>query len=85
MPHEICIARADPMHLDHRKENAESMKSTDVLRRWAVADSLETYLIRNWGSGYFSIKDMARAGTLMTVLAALCVAASVETSRLAGW
>jgi arginine decarboxylase len=33
------------------------MKSTDVLRRWAVADSLDTYLIRNWGSGYFGIND----------------------------
>ena len=33
------------------------MKSTDVLRRWAIADSLETYLIRNWGGGYFSISD----------------------------
>jgi len=33
------------------------MKSTDVLRRWSIADSLDTYLIRNWGGGYFSIND----------------------------
>jgi len=38
-----------------------------------------------YSSGYFSIRDMARAGVLMTVVAALCVAASVEASRLAGW
>ena len=38
-----------------------------------------------YSSGYFSIRDMARAGLLMTVLAALCVAVSVEASRLAGW
>ncbi|MFH0901332.1 MAG: biosynthetic arginine decarboxylase [Pseudomonadota bacterium] len=33
------------------------MKSTDVLRRWSVADSLDTYAIRNWGGGYFSISE----------------------------
>ncbi|MBI4510313.1 MAG: biosynthetic arginine decarboxylase [Deltaproteobacteria bacterium] len=33
------------------------MKSTDVLRRWSIGDSLETYAIRNWGSGYFSINE----------------------------
>jgi len=33
------------------------MKSTDVLRRWSIADSLETYAIRNWGGGYFNIND----------------------------
>jgi arginine decarboxylase len=33
------------------------MKSTDVLRRWAIPDSLETYLIRNWGGGYFTINE----------------------------
>jgi arginine decarboxylase len=33
------------------------MKSTDILRRWSVADSLDTYLIRNWGGGYFSINE----------------------------
>lgn len=38
-----------------------------------------------YSSGYFSIRDMAKAGLLMTVLAALSVAVSVETARLAGW
>jgi arginine decarboxylase len=33
------------------------MKSTDVLRRWSVADSLDTYFIRSWGGGYFSINE----------------------------
>ncbi len=33
------------------------MKSTDVLRRWSVADSLDAYLIRHWGGGYFSINE----------------------------
>jgi arginine decarboxylase len=38
------------------------MKSTDVLRRWSIADSLDTYLIRQWGGGYFGISER---GTLM--------------------
>jgi arginine decarboxylase len=33
------------------------MKSTDVLRRWSIADSLDTYLIRQWGGGYFGINE----------------------------
>src|SRR5438105_4544660 len=33
------------------------MKSSDVLRRWSIADSLETYAIRNWGAGFFNIND----------------------------
>ena len=33
------------------------MKSNDVLRRWTIADSADTYAIRNWGGGYFGIKD----------------------------
>ena len=32
-------------------------QKNDVLKRWTVADSLETYAIRNWGEGYFSIGD----------------------------
>lgn len=38
-----------------------------------------------YSSGYFSIGEMAKAGVLMTILASLCVAASVELGRLAGW
>src|SRR5215470_15439708 len=38
------------------------VKSTDVLRRWSIADSLDTYLIRQWGGGYFGISDR---GTLV--------------------
>ena len=33
------------------------MKSMDVLRRWSIADSVETYAIKNWGGGYFNISD----------------------------
>ncbi len=32
------------------------MKS-DALKRWTIADSLETYAIRNWSGGYFTIAD----------------------------
>jgi arginine decarboxylase len=33
------------------------MKSTDILRRWSIADSYDTYLIRQWGGGYFGVND----------------------------
>jgi arginine decarboxylase len=33
------------------------MKSSDLLRRWSVADSLETYAVRNWGNPYFGINE----------------------------
>jgi arginine decarboxylase len=33
------------------------MKSSDVLRRWTVADSLDTYLIPKWGGGFFSVSE----------------------------
>ncbi len=33
------------------------MKSTDVLRRWTVQDSIETYGIRGWGGGFFTIDE----------------------------
>ena len=32
-------------------------KQNDVLKRWSVADAFETYAIRNWGDGFFSIND----------------------------
>ena len=38
-----------------------------------------------YSSGYFSMKDLARAGIYMTVAAAGCVAFSVFVNRLAGW
>src|SRR3990167_5385715 len=31
--------------------------SIDPLRRWSVADALETYGLSRWGSGYFSVND----------------------------
>jgi arginine decarboxylase len=33
------------------------MKSSDVLRRWTIADSMETYAVRNWGGHYFNINE----------------------------
>src|SRR5438132_581622 len=33
------------------------MRSSDLLHRWSVADSLETYSIRDWGSGFFGINN----------------------------
>jgi sodium-dependent dicarboxylate transporter 2/3/5 len=38
-----------------------------------------------YSSGYFSMKDLARAGIYMTVAAAGCVALAVFVNRLAGW
>jgi sodium-dependent dicarboxylate transporter 2/3/5 len=37
-----------------------------------------------YAAGYFSIKDMAKAGVLMTIAAALCVAASQFVLRAVG-
>ena len=38
-----------------------------------------------YSSGYFSIRDMARAGVAMTVGAAACVAVSVGVNQWLGW
>ena len=38
-----------------------------------------------YSSGYFSIRDMARAGVAMTVAAAACVALSVGVNQWLGW
>ena len=43
---------------------------------WSVKDRRRSFRIR---SGYFSIRDMAKAGILMTVAAAACVAATQHT------
>ena len=37
-----------------------------------------------YSSGYFSIKDMAKAGVWMTLAAAACVAATQYLARMAG-
>ena len=37
-----------------------------------------------YGAGYFSIKDMAKAGVLMTIAAAACIAVSIGAVRLVG-
>jgi len=33
------------------------MTTTDLLRRWSVADSIDTYAVRGWACGYFSVND----------------------------
>src|SRR5258708_39074052 len=33
-----------------------------IPRRWTVADSVETYAIRAWGSEYFSVNDSGNVG-----------------------
>ena len=36
---------------------AKAMLAQDPLRRWTVADALETYGIQRWGCGYFAINE----------------------------
>ena len=33
------------------------MANTATPKRWTIADSLETYSIRQWGAGYFGVND----------------------------
>lgn len=34
-----------------------AMTSGDMLHAWSVADAMETYRVRQWGAGFFSIND----------------------------
>ena len=78
----ILVALATDLHLDVWSVVAPAA-FTSSLAFILVSEGPTTII--PYSSGYFSIRDMARAGVLMTVVAALCVAASVEASRLAGW
>lgn len=70
----ILIALARDLHLD----------AWSIVAPAAFASSLAFILVTEgpttvipYASGYFTIKDMARAGTWMTLIAALCVGLSV--------
>ena len=78
----ILVALATDLHLDVWAIVAPAA-FTSSLAFILVSEGPTTII--PYSSGYFSIGDMARAGVLMTVIAAVCVAASVELSRLAGW
>jgi arginine decarboxylase len=36
---------------------AKALSSTDPLRRWTLADALDTYNIARWGCGYFGVNE----------------------------
>jgi sodium-dependent dicarboxylate transporter 2/3/5 len=78
----ILVALATDLHLDVWTIVAPAA-FTSSLAFILVSEGPTTII--PYSSGYFSIGDMAKAGVLMTVIAAVCVAASVELSRLAGW
>jgi arginine decarboxylase len=42
------------------------MKSSDVLRRWTIADSLDAYAVRNWGNPYFTVNDKGNVQVMPT-------------------
>ncbi len=35
----------------------KALAATDPLRRWSIADALETYNVNRWGCGYFGVND----------------------------
>jgi sodium-dependent dicarboxylate transporter 2/3/5 len=78
----ILVALATDLHLNVWSVVAPAA-FTSSLAFILVSEGPTTII--PYSSGYFSIRDMARAGLLMTVLAALCVAVSVEAGRLSGW
>jgi sodium-dependent dicarboxylate transporter 2/3/5 len=78
----ILIALATDLHLDVWTVIAPAA-FTSSLAFILVSEGPTTII--PYSSGYFSIRDMARDGVLMTLLASVCVAISVELARLAGW
>jgi sodium-dependent dicarboxylate transporter 2/3/5 len=78
----ILVALATDLHLNVWSVAAPAA-FTSSLAFILVSEGPTTII--PYSSGYFSIRDMARAGLLMTVLAALCVAVSIEMGRLSGW
>jgi len=75
----ILVALATDLHLDVWATVAPAA-FTSSLAFILVSEGPTTII--PYASGYFSIKDMAKAGLLMTVAAALCVALSVGVVRL---
>jgi sodium-dependent dicarboxylate transporter 2/3/5 len=76
----ILVALATDLHLDVWATVAPAA-FTSSLAFVLVSEGPTTII--PYASGYFSIKDMAKAGLLMTAGAALCVALSVSVVRLA--
>ena len=59
---------------------AKAMLAQDPLRRWTVADALETYGIQRWGCGYFNINEQ---GNLIVTPRAVSTAAGPATGPTA--
>ena len=78
----ILVALATDLHLDPWTTVAPAA-FTSSLAFILVSEGPTTII--PYGSGYFSIKDMARAGIVMTIAAATCVAATQYAARALGW
>jgi sodium-dependent dicarboxylate transporter 2/3/5 len=77
----ILVALANELHLDAWMIVAPAA-FTSSLAFILVSEGPTTII--PYSSGYFSIKDMAKAGIAMTVAAAACVALSVAINRALG-
>jgi solute carrier family 13 (sodium-dependent dicarboxylate transporter), member 2/3/5 len=75
----ILVALAKDLHLDPWTIVAPAA-FTSSLAFILVSEGPTTII--PYSSGYFSIKDMAKAGVLMTVAAAICVAVSIGVVNL---
>jgi len=70
----ILIALAADLHLDAWTIVAPAAFSATL--GFILVSQGPTTIIP-YGAGYFSIKDMAKAGVLMTIAAAACIAVSI--------
>jgi len=77
----ILIALASDLRLDPWATVAPAA-FTSSLAFILVSEGPTTII--PYSSGYFSIRDMAKAGVLMTIAAAACVAATQYLARMAG-
>jgi solute carrier family 13 (sodium-dependent dicarboxylate transporter), member 2/3/5 len=77
----ILVALATDLHLDPWATVAPAA-FTSSLAFILVSEGPTTII--PYSSGYFSIRDMAKAGLLMTLAAAACVAATQYVVRMAG-
>src|SRR4029453_6314023 len=75
----ILVALATDLHLDPWMTVAPAA-FTSSLAFILVSEGPTTIL--PYASGYFSIRDMAKAGVLMTIAAAACVAATQYVERM---
>ena len=77
----ILVALATDLHLDPWTTVAPAA-FTSSLAFVLVSEGPTTII--PYSSGYFSIRDMAKAGIWMTLAAAVCVAATQYVARMAG-